>query len=36
MESVIPVDYTIHNIPNARIDEYFQKAYLGELQAIVK
>jgi len=35
MESIIPVEYTIHNIPNGWIDGYFQDRYVGELRSLV-
>jgi len=35
MESIVPVEYSIHDVPNAWIDNYFQKQYVGELRNLL-
>jgi len=35
LQSVVPVLYTLHNIPNALVDQYFQDTYASSLRVDV-
>jgi len=35
MNSIIPVEYTLHNVPNAWVDNYFNERYNNYMRPIV-